>query len=140
MGTLIKEIVTQGYKQKMSMVKSLAKARNGQKTNAKFGPERVRQDPKEAQTIKQAVMKGDLGNPNVVVIPDAELARMRKEAVIVTVDEQLQQKKIMEEQREKQQAAAVAKKKKMMELEELKRQQADLTDLEKEQKAETADV
>merc|ERR1712178_524806 len=56
-----------------------------------------------------------------VVIPDAELARMKKEAVIVTVDEQLQQKKIMEEQREKQQAAAVAKKKRMMQVEEQKR-------------------
>merc|ERR1711935_1088765 len=103
---------TQGYKQKMSMVKSLARSRNEQKANAKFGPERVRQDPKEAQTIKASVMKGDLGNPNVVVIPDAELARMRKEAVIVTVDEQLQQKKIMEEQREKKNWGGKKKKKK----------------------------
>merc|ERR1711976_260613 len=64
----------------------------------------------------------------------------KKEAVIVTVDEQLQQKKILEEQKEKQQAAAMSKKKKMMELEELKKNQADLNDLEKEQAEQKADV
>jgi len=122
------------------MVKSKASRLAGSKTNARFGPERVNHDAKEASKLKQEVLKGNVTSPNVVVIPDAELARMKKEAVIVTVDEQLQQKKIMEEQREKQQAAAVAKKKRMMDLEEQKRQQADLTDLEKEQKAETADV
>lgn len=50
----------------------------------------------------------------------------------MTLDEQLQQKRILEEQKEKQQSVAMAKKKKMMELEEIKKQQNDLNDLEKE--------
>jgi hypothetical protein len=65
---------------------------------------------------------------------------MRKEAVIVTLDEQLQQRRILEEQKEKQQSVAMAKKKKMMELEEIKKGQNDLNDLEKEAQDKKGDL
>jgi len=71
----------------------------------------------EIQKITQEVRKGEVTNPNAIVIPHSELLRMKNNAVITTKEEQLYQKKILEEQNEKQQAAAKAKKQRMLEIE-----------------------
>lgn len=46
-------------------------------------------DPKQIELLRKEVLTGKNKNPNVVVIPEKELERMRKEAIIVTVEEQL---------------------------------------------------
>ncbi|KAM3127181.1 hypothetical protein pb186bvf_020700, partial [Paramecium bursaria] len=61
----------------------------------------------EAQTQKivESVRKGNVANPEVVLIGESELQRMKNNAIITTKEEQLYQKKLLEEQKEKQMAA-----------------------------------
>jgi len=102
---------------KSSTLASSVKNRKANAKQARFA-QVVRQDPNEVERLRKEVLTGTVTDPNLVIINEKELARMKKEAVIVTLDERLQQNKILEEQKEKQQSAAMAKKKKMMELEE----------------------
>jgi len=86
----------------------------------------------EIEKIKEQVLQGTVANPDVIIIPQSDLQRMRNEALIMTKEEQMQQKLILDEQKEKQQAAAKAKKDRMMQLEAEKKKYVPLTEGEQE--------
>lgn len=88
----------------------------------------------EIQKVTQEIRKGELTNPNAIIIPQSELLRMKNNAVITTKEEQMQQRKILEEQNEKQQAAAKAKKQRMLEIEAERKKNLPPTETEMEEK------
>jgi len=87
----------------------------GNKSGTANSASKKRQE--EIKKITEEVKKGELKNPNAVIITHSDLLRMKNNAVITTKEDQLQQKRILEEQNEKQMAAAKAKKQKMLEIE-----------------------
>ncbi|CAD8061698.1 unnamed protein product [Paramecium primaurelia] len=118
-------------KSKMSRPAS-CKSRKSEVDESLFGSNK-RNDVKTAKVV-QSVRKGDTSNPDVVLIGEAELQRMKNNAIVKTKEEQLYQKKLLEEQKEKQMTAAKAKKQKMIQLEEEKKKQIPLTAQQQEDK------
>ncbi|CAD8168660.1 unnamed protein product [Paramecium pentaurelia] len=108
------------------------KSRKSEVDESLFGSNK-RNDAKTAKVI-QSVRKGDNSNPDVVLIGEAELQRMKNNAIVKTKEEQLYQKKLLEEQKEKQMTAAKAKKQRMTQLEEEKKKQIPLTAQQQEDK------